>query len=371
MPNHAGRQRRPTCACCFIVPPDVLKRYAQDASLDDDVRGSLSDTYAEVTRLKKMRETSRVMSLSQRGSVDSLAPALPAEAPRIQDYDCGHRQSLPGSFVADPTASADEAVSTVHATTAKVAEFYLTVFNRNSVDRQGLDLVSSLHYRQQFQNAFWEGRQMVYGDGDGIIFTGFHKSPDVIGHELTHGVTQFESGLLYEGESGALNESISDVFGATFNQWLNGWDTGKPEGWLIGAKILGSHTLAAGKTCLRDLNDPGAEHCLSPQPVSYAKFDATADVHVNSGIPNKAFRVFAENVGGKAWERAAQVWYTACTDGLLPSSATIAQFADRTLAAARAVGVEDEAAEAWAAVDVPLSALTRAIALGPVAVGAG
>jgi Zn-dependent metalloprotease len=120
---------------------------------------------------------------------------------------------------------------------------------------------------------------------------------------------------------------------------------------------MGTHALAAGKTCLRDMNDPGAGHCLSPQPASYRNFDPTADVHINSGIPNKAFATFAANVGGKTWEKAAKAWYAACTDGQLPSSATIAQFAERTVAAARSAGIYEEAANAWKNVEVPFGGM--------------
>ncbi|HML12960.1 MAG TPA: M4 family metallopeptidase, partial [Xanthobacteraceae bacterium] len=290
----------------------------------------------------------------------ALAGAVIAAAPGIQVFDCQQRQSLPGRPAADPQASNDPAVSTIYATTQKVAEFYKTVFGRNSVDNNGLDLVSSVHYQQNYDNAFWNGQQMVYGDGDGTIFTQFFKSSDVIGHELTHGVTQYESGLLYEGESGALNESISDAFGAVFNQWVNGWDVSKPQGWLIGAGIMGSQASADGKTCLRDMNDPGGAHCLAPQPASYKQFDPSGDVHYNSGIPNKAFALFAQAVGGNGWERALKVWYSACTNRKVSSGATFTDFAAVTIEAASAVGsdIADQLKQAWAAVDLPLGAGT-------------
>jgi Zn-dependent metalloprotease len=176
----------------------------------------------------------------------------------------------------------------------------------------------------------------------------------VIGHELTHGVAQYESGLQYQGESGALNETISDIFGATFNQWLNSWPATHSEGWLIGAGIMGSRARGAGKTCLRDMVDPSNAHCLSPQPDSYSNFDPTADVHQNSGIGNKAYAMFAQAVGGNSWNRAIGVWYLACTNRGLSSNATYSDFALLTIAAARNVGLEAEARQAWQAVAVPL-----------------
>src|SRR5947207_15848414 len=100
-------------------------------------------------------------------------------------------------------------------------DFYQNAYNRNSVDGRGLRLDSTVHYDQQFDNAFWDGRQMVYGDGDRVLFDRFTKCIDVVGHELTHGVTQYTAGLSYHGQSGALNESISDVFGDRKSTRLN------------------------------------------------------------------------------------------------------------------------------------------------------
>jgi Zn-dependent metalloprotease len=201
---------------------------------------------------------------------------------------------------------------------------------------------------------------MVYGNGDQHIFIDFWKSPDVIGHELTHGVTQNESGLHYEGESGALNESLSDCFGATFNQWVTKAPASKDEGWLVGAGIMGPDAKARGYACLRDMVNPAAQHCLSPQPISYANFDPTADVHINSGIPNRAFALFARAVGGNSYDAPIKLWYSACTGGHLSSVATFAEFARATLAAAdRWTGPDKDklakaVRDAWNAVEVPL-----------------
>jgi Zn-dependent metalloprotease len=349
------------CSChCFIVPPGVLQAYARDERLGDALRQKLRDTFAETMRLKRFREAGRLAALAHRTSLApgaaALAGAAVVAAPAVDVFDCQQRQSLPGRPAANPQSSGDPAVSTIYATTQKVAEFYQTVLGRNSVDNSGLDLVSSVHYQQNYDNAFWNGQQMVYGDGDGQVFADFFKSSDVIGHELTHGVTQYESGLLYEGESGALNESISDAFGAVFNQWLNGWGASKPEGWLIGANCMGAQARADGKTCLRDLNDPGGAHCLTAQPTSYKQFDPTADVHINSGIGNKAFGLFAQALAGNAWDRAIKVWYAACTSRKLSTGATYVDFVTATMDAANAAGVAAQLKQAWAAVDLPPSA---------------
>lgn len=335
--------------CCFIVPPNILRRYSRDTTLDDATRKNLSDSFVETQRLRGLREAHRVASLADtvRGLV-AVADKKPAQ----QLFDCKHTKALPGTPVAKPTGG----FKTVSDTTAKVAEFYLSVLGRNSVDNQGFDLLSSLHYSKKYDNAFWNGQQMVYGDGDGKLFTEMYLSPDVIGHELTHGVTQYESGLKYEGESGALNESLSDVFGAVFNQWLNQWPVTEPKGWLIGAGIIAAPAKKRGFTALRDMLDPGASHNLSPQPDRYSKIDPTADVHDNSGVPNKAFALFASAVGGQAWGPALKVWYDVATGGQLHADATFRQFAVLSVASAKKIGgtaLVTKLKKAWKTVEVP------------------
>jgi len=330
LPRSGARASRWCPICCFIVPPDVLKRYSRDASLDPATRKSLQDTYAETERLRGLREAHRIAATRDANRFEVAT----AHVPQQHLFDCQHRKSLPGRTVATPTAG----FKTTFDTTAKVVEFYKTVLGRNSVDNKGYDLVSSLHYAKNYDNAFWDGRQMVYGDGDGKLFGEMYLSPDVIGHELTHGVTQYESALRYEGESGALNESISDVFGTVFNQWLNHWNVTEARGWLVGAGIMAAPAQAKGYSCLRDMVAPSAKHCLSPQPDRYSQIDPTADVHDNSGVPNKAFAMFARMIGGQAWTTAIKVWYDTCTNRALRADATFGEFAALTVAAAQKRG---------------------------------
>src|SRR5260370_16126057 len=169
--------------------------------------------------------------------------------------DCKHATTLPGTGVPTPN---DPAFKTVFETTAKGEEFYKTVLGRNSVDNQGMDLVSSLNYDRDYQNAFWDGQQMVYGNGDNKIFIDFWRSPDVIGHELTHGVTQHESGLIYEGQSRALNASISDCFGAAFAQWLAKKPASDAGRWPIRPRHIGPEAQAQAFHCLRGMMNPDA-----------------------------------------------------------------------------------------------------------------
>lgn len=341
---------RPACTC-FIIPSAVLRRYAADAGTSTATRQALQNTAQETERLRGLREAHRVAGLRD---VDRLMPAAAGAKPVVPSqhlYDCASRKALPGKPVPKPTGDYKQ----VFDTTAKVAEFYLKVLGRNSLDNKGFDLNSSLHYGVAYDNAFWNGAQMVYGDGDGQLFTKMFLSPDVIGHELTHGVTQYESALRYEGESGALNESLSDVFGTVFNQWLNNWDVTEPRGWLVGAGIIAKPYQAKGFTCLRDMVTPSAKHCLSPQPELYSQLDPSADVHDNSGVPNKAFALFARALGGQAWNLALLVWYDVATNRTLRSDARMAEFAKLSVAAAKKRGgtkVQSACRAAWKAVGI-------------------
>jgi Zn-dependent metalloprotease len=186
-----------------------------------------------------------------------------------------------------------------------------------------------VHYRVAYDNAFWDGSQMVYGDGDGTIFERFTKCIDVIGHELTHGVTQYEAGLDYEGQPGALNESFSDVFGSLVKQWsLN--QTAEEADWLIGAGLF---TPEINGKALRSMAAPGTAYDdplvgKDPQPADMAHYVETTDdnggVHINSGIPNRAFFLAATAIGGFAWEKAGKVWYLTLRDRLRPNSDFVA-----------------------------------------------
>jgi Zn-dependent metalloprotease len=164
-------------------------------------------------------------------------------------------------------------------------------------------------------NAFWNGEQMAYGDGDGVLFNRFTLSLDVIGHELTHGVTAFTSNLTYSWQSGALNEHFSDVFGVLVRQWKNGESALKAD-WTIGREVF---VPARTRRGVRDMENPGTAFTddpdlgTDPQPAHLSKIYTGASdnggVHINSGIPNRAFVLAAKALGGNAWDVAGQIWY--------------------------------------------------------------
>jgi Zn-dependent metalloprotease len=322
---------------CTIIPPHVLDKLARtdDAALAGTARRTLEHDARERTR----RHLNTLLGPVTAGPPPEAAP----DTPQRTVYDAGHHDALPGREVraeggkATGDASANRAYDALGAT----FETYLRAYARHSIDGQGLPLKASVHYLKDYNNAFWNGEQMVFGDGDGKVFLDFTLPLDVIGHELTHGVTQYSANLDYQGQSGALNESVSDVFGSLIKQYAEG-QTADEADWLIGAGLLapGVHGVA-----LRSMKEPGTAYDdprlgKDPQPASMAGYVHTSQdnggVHINSGIPNRAFYLAAAAIGGHAWEQAGQIWYDTLTGGHLSAQAQFADFAAATVAAATA-----------------------------------
>ncbi|WP_407568110.1 M4 family metallopeptidase [Arsenicicoccus dermatophilus] len=222
---------------------------------------------------------------------------------------------------------------------------------------------------RDYDNAFWDGQQMVFGDGDGVYFASFTDCVDVVGHELTHGLTQLTAGLTYVARSGALNESISDAFGVLTKQHALG-QTAAEADWLIGAGLF---TAKVRGIALRSMKAPGTAYDdphlgKDRQPASMSGYqdlshDDAGDnggVHINSGIPHRAFYLVADALGGHAWERAGQIWWDTLlgvNGPALPKDCDFATFARHTLTAAtERYGARsrevDAVPEAWRTVEV-------------------
>ncbi|MFF7973299.1 M4 family metallopeptidase [Streptomyces sp. NPDC007905] len=342
---------------CTIVPPHVLDKLArnEDPALSGPARRSLEhDAYQRTHR--------RLTTVIGAPAVAPPAGAV-ADQPHRTIYDARHQQDLPGSKVREegsepgPDATVNRAYTGLGAT----FELYLKAYGRNSIDGEGLPLDASVHFGTDYDNAFWNGEQMVFGDGDNEIFLDFTIPVDVIGHELTHGVTQHTANLTYFGQSGALNESVSDVFGSLIKQYALG-QTAAEADWLIGAGLLAPRVTG---TALRSMKAPGTAYDddvlgKDPQPGTMDDYVRTGrdngGVHINSGIPNHAFYLVATAIGGYAWEKAGQIWYDVLTGGGLKQDALFADFATLTVRAARErYGAGDElqaVQKAWEQVGV-------------------
>ncbi|MDX2231901.1 MAG: M4 family metallopeptidase [Leptolyngbyaceae cyanobacterium bins.349] len=299
------------CPICCIIPPHIAEQIVRNGN--DEQRDWAMQTLITSEQFRGRRE-----------AVGGIATfAVPAGEKRRTVFDAKNGVELPGTPVrheGDPKTgdpAADEAYDGAGAT----YDLFEQIFERNSIDDRGLRLDSTVHYSQQYDNAFWNGSQMVYGDGDGQLFNRFTIAIDVIGHELTHGITQYEAGLIYYGESGALNESMSDVFGIMVKQRVNNQKAQESD-WIIGEGLLTKQVQGVG---IRSMQAPGTAYDdpvlgKDPQPAHVKDmYKGTGDnggVHINSGIPNHAFYLAATEMGGYAWEKAGKIWYIALRDRL-------------------------------------------------------
>ncbi|MGV9272220.1 M4 family metallopeptidase [Streptomyces griseosporeus] len=342
---------------CTVVPPHILDRLARN---DDPALSR--PAHRTLVRDSELRGRRRVTTEF------ALAPAPAAKAPSDQPlrtiYDAGHGTALPGTEVRREGGEPgrDATVNRAYAGLGATFDLFLKAYGRHSIDGDGLPLDATVHYDEDYNNAFWNGEQMVFGDGDGEIFLDFTLPIDVIGHELTHGVTQYTANLTYYGQPGALNESMSDVFGSLIKQYSLG-QTAAEADWLIGAGLLAERVTGVA---LRSMKEPGSAYDddvlgKDPQPATMDDYVRTGrdngGVHINSGIPNHAFYLAATQLGGHAWERAGQIWYDVLTGGELRPQALFADFAGLTVKAARARygdgGDEHEAVrKAWEQVGV-------------------
>ncbi len=276
----------------------------------------------------------------------SAKPTATAGQKDRKIYDAQNGTRLPGTLVRSEgeAATGDTAVDEAYDGAGATYDLYDEIFERNSIDANGLQLVSVVHYHVGYDNAFWDGQKMVYGDGDedlpesDRLFNRFTIAVDIIGHELTHGVTQYEANLVYQDQSGALNESFSDVFGSLVKQRINN-QTASEADWLIGEGLFTSNV---NGTAIRSMKNPGSAYDdpvlgKDPQPGHMNDYvNTTGDnggVHINSGIPNKAFYEVAMELGGFAWEKAGKIWYVTLRDKL-SSTSDFQTAADSTVEAA-------------------------------------
>ncbi|MCX8108869.1 MAG: M4 family metallopeptidase [Verrucomicrobiae bacterium] len=257
----------------------------------------------------------------------AVSVVMPTGTKRRTIYDCQHKTKLPGVLLRgenDPPTN-DRAADEAYDHSGITYDFFKTVYGRNSIDDGGMRIDSSVHYGVDYDNAFWNGMQMVYGDGDGEVFQSFTSAIEVVAHELTHGIIQYEAGLIYYGEPGALNESFADVFGVLAKQWMLR-QTAEQADWLVGVGLFTSNVNASA---LRSMKAPGTAYDdpilgKDPQPGHMRDFykgpDDSGGVHINSGIPNHAFYLAATRIGGYGGDGAGRIWYEALCNRLRPTA---------------------------------------------------
>jgi Zn-dependent metalloprotease len=347
---------------CSILPPHIIDALVQRGTARQRARALR--TLAVDHTLRALRASPQTVAPGGRRRPSALAEDTQAQR---TIYTAHNTETLPGDVVRSEggAPSGDQTVDEAYDGLGATHDFYLTTYNRNSIDDEGLPMLATVHFGEDYNNAFWNGEQMVFGDGDGEIFNRFTISLDVIGHELTHGVTEDEAQLIYFFQPGALNESVSDVFGSLVKQRaLN--QTADQADWLIGAGLF---TADVNGVALRSMKAPGTAYDdpvlgKDPQPAhmnDYVRgFADNGGVHINSGIPNHAFYLAATHIGGYAWEKAGRIWYETLLDAQLRPTANFQRFASLTLVHAEKLfgpGSPERQAvsQAWNAVGIAVS----------------
>ncbi len=297
---------------CFL-PPHILAKIVELGS--DQQREKAIQTIRQTNQFRILRNATAQQAV--------VGPSfIKAAIIQRQVYSANFQSNLPGTIVRQeggpPTGdlAADEAYNGAGATYS----LYWEIYQRNSIDNNGMRLNSTVHYQKGYDNAFWNGQQMVYGDGDQDLASGqrlfnrFTIALDIIGHELTHGVTQYASNLSNTGQSGALNESFSDVFGSQVKQRQLG-QTAATADWIIGQGLFTSNVKGLG---IRSMKAPGTAYDdpvlgKDPQPAHMKDYVNTTDddggVHINSGIPNYVFYLISVALDGYSWVKAGRIWY--------------------------------------------------------------
>jgi len=347
---------------CFYVPQHVLENIARYRALEE--RGDVSEIRRSIQISEAMRQSRR------QSAEESLIPSVPgahglqpgARGPTSQQAGAPGPTSLqPGGSVAvagvvtiprpdtharliyddhnqfnfdvdDVRNEGDPAILQENANLAydslgAALKFYRDLLGRDSLNNLGLNLNANVNYDVNYNNAFWDGTRMVFGNGDNVIFRDLTNDIDVAGHELTHGVTQYTAGLLYTDQPGAMNEATSDIFGACIDARVQGQDAGEFN-WLIGEDIMAPGLFGEA---LRSMANPGTAYDnpilgKDPQPATMAGYVPGGNPHLNSGIINRWFYLMAIDLGMDA---AARIWYAT-----LQNLWSTAQFADAAAVAA-------------------------------------
>jgi Zn-dependent metalloprotease len=313
-----------------ILPPRILRRVAESG--DEEARA----TALRTLELDHKFRIARAESAGRRGgrAVRPVTFARIGGQPNRTIYDQRHSEAqTPGSAVRTEgqPATDDAAVNQAYDGLGATYVYYWNTFQRDSIDGQGLPLLGLVHYGRDYDNAFWDNAgHMFFGDGDNRLLKQTTAGIDVIGHELTHGVTENEANLVYSGQSGALNESISDVFGIQVKQMALGQNV-ETSDWLIGADIVGPELAPA----LRSMKQPGSANAHDDQPADMDGYVDGGDVHTNSGIPNRAFYLAASTLGEHSWDAAGPIWYATLCDPQLGSNASFSDFARLTIVQAQ------------------------------------
>ena len=298
-----------------------------------------------------------------------LRDAIIQHARNRRTYNANYTQTLPGTLILQETSgsTSDVSIQKAHDYAGVTYNYFSTIHGRDSYNGSGATINSTVHYGSNYNNAGWTGSQMIYGDGDGSQFGPFSRALDVVAHELTHAVTDYSADLIYQNESGALNEATSDILGVAAEAWSYGSVSSLT--WKVGEDC---YTPSTSGDALRYMNDPALAGDYDYYPTRYTGTADYGGVHSNSGIANLAFYLMVTggthprgkttvnvpalsstattsiNMGAKIWYRALTVYMNSSTNFQGARNATAQAATDLYGSAAT-----DSVHKAWDAVAVP------------------
>ena len=276
-----------------FVPPYILEQLAKQGNIH------CKRTLLETQRIVQSRNTA-LNGLLQRQDQEGNGGR------KVYDSQNKYLQQVKLVRQEGDAKIGDRAVDDAYDLSGYVRDYFKNTFFLDSLDGRGMQLISNVHYGTGYNNAFWDGDEITYGDGDGVQFLNFSSGIDVVGHELVHGITQFLGNLEYKGQSGSLNEHFSDVFATVIKQKYLNQDISKAD-WLIGDTVVAKDF--PGKA-IRSLKTPGTANEFDRQPDHMVRYyNGASDnygVHINSGIPNRAFYLSCQAIGIKD---CALIWF--------------------------------------------------------------
>ncbi|KAI6774844.1 hypothetical protein HG530_001602 [Fusarium avenaceum] len=343
---------------CHFIPAYILENIAHSQAVPEKARQAAISTLSADQRFREHRmhildsdgpptilgdpnvpaaqTPIRAALVGPAATAQPHDPAAVALVLRRAIYDGKNLPDLPGIpvRVEGDERVLDRQVNNIYDGIGITIQFFHNVFGRNAIDDNGGTPLTTVHHDPEpetlgYNNAFWDGEQFAFGDGDGITFDHFADSLDVIAHELTHAITQHTAGIPFRRQAGGLNESISDVFAAMVEQWQFN-QTAADADWLTGQNLF---TVAFKGAALRNIANPGTAFDdpiigKDPQIAHFSQYNDGLDVHDTSGIPNRAFYLTAIGFGGHSWLTAGKIWYKTLTDQRIRNMSDNITFAD-------------------------------------------
>lgn len=313
---HLGRQSH------GVIPEKMSKKVLEyhqrkgHQELFEQCSGHLCHNQNVLARRRAVQE----IALGEHAKNHSILP----DGEVVKVYDCKNSKKLKTKKPVreGSTPSKDTTVNEAYDGAVATYNFLKDIFKIKSIDNHSYPLISFVHYDRNYNNAFWDGEQMIYGDGDGKVFNRF-TILDITGHEQTHGLTQERAGIAfgpsggidYEAEAGGINESYSDIFGSMIKQRVLK-QTARKADWIIGQGLIKKNAIG-----LRSMSAPGTafkNHSAlgnDTQVANYADYlqrlatDGEVDPHDSSGIVNKAFYIMATEMDGYSWEKAGKIFF--------------------------------------------------------------